>query len=53
MKQAGLDCFCDFYRRPADAAGDQARAADHVPYTMDINDALIHRQPFEAGEFAR
>ncbi len=25
----------------------------HVPYTMDLNDALIYRQPIEAEEFAQ
>ena len=25
----------------------------HVPYTMDINDALVYRQPVEAEEFAQ
>jgi hypothetical protein len=25
----------------------------HVPYTMDLNDALIYRQPVEAEEFAQ
>jgi len=24
-----------------------------IPYSMDINDAMIYRQPFEAAEFAR
>ena len=54
MKEAGLDYICDFYHddQPTPLATRHGPLI-HVPYTMDINDALIHRQPVEAEEFAQ
>ena len=54
VKEAGLDYLCDFYHddQPTPLATKHGPLI-HVPYTMDINDALIHRQPFEAEEFAQ
>ena len=54
VKEAGLDYFCDFYHddQPTPLATKHGPLI-HVPYTMDINDAMIYRQPVEAEEFAQ
>ena len=54
VKEAGLDYFCDFYHddQPTPLATKHGTLI-HVPYTMDINDAMIYRQPVEAEEFAQ
>ena len=54
MKEAGLEYICDFYHddQPTPLATRHGPLI-HVPYTMDLNDALIHRQPYEAEEFAQ
>jgi allantoinase len=54
VKQAGLDYICDFYHddQPTPLATKHGTLM-HVPYTMDLNDALIYRQPVEAEEFAQ
>ena len=46
--------ICDFYHddQPTPLATKHGTLM-HVPYTMDINDALIYRQPVEAEEFAQ
>ena len=53
VKQAGLEYFCDFYHddQPTPLATKHGPLI-HVPYSMDINDAMIYRQPVEAEEFA-
>ena len=54
VKEAGLDYFCDFYHddQPTPVITRHGTLI-HVPYTMDLNDALIYRQPVEAEEFAQ
>lgn len=54
VKEAGLDYICDFYHddQPTPLATKHGTLI-HVPYTMDINDAAIYRQPVEAEEFAQ
>jgi peptidoglycan/xylan/chitin deacetylase (PgdA/CDA1 family) len=54
VKEAGLDYFCDFYHddQPTPIATKHGPLI-HVPYTMDINDAMVYRQPVEAEEFAQ
>jgi hypothetical protein len=51
VKEAGLDYICDFYHDDQPTPLAAGTAPDPRP-TMDINDALIHRQPFEAEESA-
>ena len=54
VKEAGLEYFCDFYHdeQPTPLATKHGPLI-HVPYTMDLNDALVYRQPMEAEEFAQ
>lgn len=54
VKEAGLDYFCDFYHddQPTPIATRHGPLLT-IPYSMDINDALVYRQPIEAEEFAR
>jgi len=54
VREAGLDYICDFYHddQPTPLATKHGTLM-HVPYTMDLNDALIYRQPVEAEEFAQ
>jgi len=54
VKEAGLEYICDFYHddQPTPLATRHGTLM-HVPYTMDLNDALIYRQPVEAEEFAK
>jgi len=54
VKQAGLEYFCDFYHddQPTPLATKHGTLI-HVPYSMDINDAMIYRQPVEAEEFGQ
>lgn len=54
VKEAGLEYFCDFYHddQPTPVATTHGPLI-HVPYSMDLNDAMIYRQPVEAEEFAQ
>ena len=54
VKEARLEYFCDFYHddQPTPVATRQGPLI-HIPYSMDLNDAMIYRQPIEAEEFAQ
>ncbi len=54
VAEAGITYYCDFYHddQPTPI---RVRSGNliSIPYSMDINDALIYRQPLEAAEFAQ
>ena len=54
VKEAGLNYFCDFYHddQPTPIATKHGPLLC-IPYSMDINDANIYRQPVEAAEFSQ
>jgi len=54
VKEAGLSYICDFYHddQPTPLATRHGTLVS-VPYSMDLNDAMVYRQPVEADEFAR
>ncbi|QQS12531.1 MAG: polysaccharide deacetylase family protein [Rhodospirillales bacterium] len=53
VAEAGITYYCDLYHddQPTPI---HVRAGNlvSIPYSMDINDAMIYRQPFEASDFA-
>ena len=54
IAEAGITYYCDFYHddQPTPLKVRKGKLIS-IPYSMDINDAMIYRQPFEAEEFAR
>lgn len=52
--EAGIKYYCDLYHddQPFPLRTRAGRIVT-VPYSMDINDAVMHRRPDEAAEFAR
>jgi len=54
VAEAGIRYICDFYHddQPTPIQVRGGRPLVSVPYSMDLNDAMIYRQPVEAEEFA-
>jgi peptidoglycan/xylan/chitin deacetylase (PgdA/CDA1 family) len=54
VAEAGLSYICDFYHddHPTPLATKHGPLVS-VPYSMDLNDAMVYRQPVEADEFAQ
>ena len=54
VAEAGLDYICDFYHddQPTPLKSKHGTLIS-VPYSMDLNDAMVYRQPVEADDFAR
>jgi peptidoglycan/xylan/chitin deacetylase (PgdA/CDA1 family) len=54
VAEAGIRYICDFYHddQPTPIKVRNGAQLISVPYSMDLNDALIYRQPVEAEEFA-
>ncbi|MET0293551.1 MAG: polysaccharide deacetylase family protein [Phenylobacterium sp.] len=54
VAEAGLDYICDFYHddQPTPLRTKHGLLIS-VPYSMDLNDAMVYRQPVEAAEFAQ
>ena len=55
VAEAGIRYICDFYHddQPTPIRVRSGRLLVSVPYSMDLNDAMIYRQPVEAEEFAQ
>lgn len=53
VAQAGIRYYCDLYHDDQPTwVGTRYGPIVSVPYSMDLNDAMIYRQPFEAEDFA-
>src|SRR5882724_8674376 len=54
VAEAGMRYICDFYHddQPTPIRVRKGSLVS-VPYSMDLNDAMIYRQPVEAEDFAR
>lgn len=52
VAEAGIEYYCDLYHddQPTPVATKNGTLIS-VPYSMDLNDAMIYRQPVEAAEF--
>jgi len=54
VAEAGIEFYCDLYHddQPTPVAT-RSGPLISVPYSMDLNDAMIYRQPVEGAEFAQ
>lgn len=54
VAEAGIKYYCDFYHddQPTPIKVRKGRLVT-IPYSMDLNDAMIYRHPTEAEEFAQ
>ncbi len=54
MAEAGITYYCDWYHddQPFPMRTRSGRPLVTVPYSMDLNDAILYRSQFEAEDFA-
>jgi len=54
VAEAGIRFYCDLYHddQPTPVATRHGTLVS-VPYSMDLNDAMVYKQPVEGAEFAR
>ena len=55
VAEAGIKYLCDLYHddQPTPIRVRSGKTLISVPYTMDLNDAVLHRRPDEGEEFAQ
>jgi hypothetical protein len=54
VAEAGIDYYCDLYHddQPTPVLTKNGTIIS-VPYSMDLNDAMVYKQPVEGAEFAQ